>query len=128
MPIRLGEKTLYFTAFRKWASPNLVKPHHAGGGGGKECAARHEPTLRGVDSATTGPRGAAGPHNPEADLARGAGLAGPYSVLDGKIVGQLVWPITCPTSPPSTASSKVPSTRTSTPRPTSCPASSMTSN
>ncbi len=63
---------------RNLGSTGRAKPHHAGGGGGKECglprsaarraewAARHEPTLRGVDSATTGPRGArSAPPNPD---------------------------------------------------------------
>src|SRR5258707_15516525 len=31
-----------YTSRRNCGSPNRAKPHHAGGGGGEECEARHE--------------------------------------------------------------------------------------
>src|SRR6266852_1558042 len=44
-PIRLTPKRLDSpprAPLRNLESVHLAKPHHAGGGGGKECAARHE--------------------------------------------------------------------------------------
>src|SRR5712691_9317764 len=61
--------------FRNRQSPKLAKPHHAGGGGGKEPALRGVNAQRGTSAATTGPRGARS--TPKRGSPRGVGSAPP---------------------------------------------------